>query len=502
MPRSLWDATRAMKRAGSLLAVAAALALLAYRFANPDLASFARDEPQFLAAARDQLRTGEWLSANPLYGNLGLRYGPVSFWFYGAVMALFGDHPATAILAMGLAVTASHLALAFALLRLFEERAVFFAVLVAWLASSPYLFHWSRLAWDLTSHAAVFATVALLATCRELGPGRALALGLTLGLGLATHPSMAPLALAVAGVIGWELRHQPRRLLARAGLMAVAVALVMAPYVAFLLRTPTVRRAARQTVSLPSLAELAVQAPRLVTPWGLGYYFDGTWPDFAAWLGGAAAPVALLSASALAAILAVTTSGIVLALRSSDGRQRRVARAAVLAWAGNVLLLAAVGLEDHPHYHFSSAWVPVFGVAATLAWLRRTRPAAGAAALAALALLALAQFMVVMRWMGYVRDMGGIRGPAYGTALGHEIEAVRGICSRQESMIVVENRTAMYAFPFRYLAGIEPACRDKTLVLCGGGFVRGPRPCPPPMPGAAVVRLGYASDRGGALAVR
>ena len=47
--------------------VAAALALAGYRFAHLDLAAFARDEPQFLAAARAQLASGHWLSANPLY---------------------------------------------------------------------------------------------------------------------------------------------------------------------------------------------------------------------------------------------------------------------------------------------------------------------------------------------------------------------------------------------------------------------------------------------------
>lgn len=71
------------------LMVAAAVAMLGYRFLHLDLAPFARDEPQFLAAAREQLRTGHWVSANPLYGNLGLRYGPTAFWRNEAAMYRF-----------------------------------------------------------------------------------------------------------------------------------------------------------------------------------------------------------------------------------------------------------------------------------------------------------------------------------------------------------------------------------------------------------------------------
>ena len=180
----------------------AALSLLSYRFWHLDLAPFARDEPQFLRASGEQLRTGRWLSANPLYGNLGLRYGPTAFWFYGVVQAVGGTDPRVAIVAMGVTVTLAQLALAFAVWRVFGGGAAMLGVLVAWVASSPYEFQWSRLAWDLTSNAAVFAAAALLCTYRDLRAGRALALGLAIGLGLATHPMLVPFALAVFAVIG------------------------------------------------------------------------------------------------------------------------------------------------------------------------------------------------------------------------------------------------------------------------------------------------------------
>ena len=79
--------------------------MLGYRLVHIDNAAFARDEPQFLTAAREQLRTGHWLSASPLYGNMGLRYGPAAFWFSGAVHFLFGDDSRVASVAVGLLVT-------------------------------------------------------------------------------------------------------------------------------------------------------------------------------------------------------------------------------------------------------------------------------------------------------------------------------------------------------------------------------------------------------------
>src|SRR5258705_5406796 len=108
-----------MTRVLRIAVMVAARGLLGYRFWDVGLPPFARDEPQFLRAASEQLRTGHWLSANPLYGNLGLRYGPTAFWFYGVEQALLGPDPRVAIVAMGLTVTLAHLGLAFALWRLF-----------------------------------------------------------------------------------------------------------------------------------------------------------------------------------------------------------------------------------------------------------------------------------------------------------------------------------------------------------------------------------------------
>jgi hypothetical protein len=490
-----------MTRAGRILLVAAALAMLAYRFVHVDLAPFARDEPQFLAAAREQLRTGHWLSANPLYGNLGLRYGATAFWFYGVVQALFGDDPRVAIVAMGLTVTLAHLAFALMLTRLFDESAVFFAALVAWIASSPYQFLWSRLAWDLTSNAAVFAAAALLCSYGHLRPARAAALGLALGLGISTHPMLAPLAIAVVIAVAWEMRGRVREAVASAAALMAGMIVMNVPYLLFLLEAPVVGRAPRQPLSLDNLGSLVLQSPRIATIWGLPYYFGGAWSDFRLWLAWAAEGVDMLAVVALVVSVAAAAAGVALALAAPDPRHRRLGLAALVAWLGNIVLLAVVRLEGHPHYHFASMWVPVLGMAAALAWLRGNRPRAGAAVLGLVALIAVAQFAVIVQWMGFIRATGGTRTPSYGTPIGLQIEAMQAACATAEPLVVIRNETEMFPFPFAYIATTEPACRDRKVVVCADTARPFTKPCPPAAAGEHRVRLRYAGETGGTLAV-
>jgi hypothetical protein len=95
----------------------------------------------------------------------------------------------------------------------------------------------------------------------------------------------------------------------------------------------------------------------------------------------------------------------------------------------------------------------------------------------------------------------GTRTPSYGTPLGAEADAVRAICSGSEPMVVVRNETALFRFPLEYLATTEPACRGKEVLVCADEEQPFTRPCPPAVAGRRLVRLGYARDRGGALAV-
>jgi hypothetical protein len=488
-----------MRRATAPLLVAAALALFAYRLVDVDLASFTRDEPQFLAAAREQPRTGHWLQANPLFGNLGRRYGPVAFWFYGAVTAVLGDDPRRAILAMGALQTASQLALAWAVTRALRERAAFFAVLAAWIASSPYLFFWSRMAWDLTSLAGACAAVALLARPGVLGPGRAALAGLALGVGVGTHPMIAPLVLAAGVAIVWELRATPRRLAAIMGALSAACLAVLLPYLLYLTRARVLARAPFHDHQAPGVAFLALDAPMIATGWRLERYFDGSWEAFLAWSG--TGLLARASGALAVAVAAAAAVGLACALRSPADGERRLARIGVLVWPGVVAMLAVLGLDGHVHYQFAAVWVPFFGVAALVAALRRRDARWGRAALALLAAVALAQCALVVQWTRFLRLHEGTRGATYGSPVGAQVAAVRQACAVPEVRIALRNETAQFRYPFEYLARTDPACAGKIVIVCAetpGPFARA---CPEDEPGTRVRRLRYACETGGALRV-
>ncbi|MET0555168.1 MAG: hypothetical protein ABW221_19150 [Vicinamibacteria bacterium] len=488
-----------MRRATAPLLLAAALACFAYRMVDLDSASFTRDEPQFLTAAREQPRTGHWLQANPLFGNLGRRYGPVAFWFYGAVTALLGDDPRRAILAMGALLTLSQVALAWAVTRALRESAAFCAVLAAWIASSPYLFFWSRMAWDLTSLAGGCAAVALIARPGALGPGRAALAGVALGVGVGTHPMIAPLALAAVFVIAWELRAAPRRLAATLGAMAAAGVAVLLPYLSYLTRARVFARAPFREHRAPGIAALALDAPMIATSWRVDRYFDGSWDAFLAWSG--TGLLASTSGALAIAVAAAAVAGLACALRSPAEGERRLARVGVLVWPGVVAMLAVLGLDGHVHYQFAAVWVPFFGVAALVAALRRRDPRWGRAALGLVAAVALAQCAMVVQWTRFVRLHQGTRGATYGSPVGAQIAAVRAVCAAPEARIALRNETAQFRYPFEYLALTDSACAGKTVVVCAetpGPFAR---PCPPDEPGTRVRRLRYARETGGALRV-
>src|SRR5262245_7350398 len=214
---------------------------MAWRFTRLDLAAFINDEPRFLEGGHEQLRTGRWLSASPFPGTQGVRYGPTVFWFYGLVGLVAGEHPRTAILAMCAVVTLTQIALVWALARVFGGGPAAFAALLAFVASSPYQFFWSRLAWDQTVDAASAAAVAVLALTARPGWKTGLGLGALLGLAVSSHLMVLPLVAAVALVLAaeaWTAADGRRRALAFAGASAAALLVVNLPYLRFLAGAP------------------------------------------------------------------------------------------------------------------------------------------------------------------------------------------------------------------------------------------------------------------------
>ncbi|MGH7426227.1 MAG: hypothetical protein ACREJP_08670, partial [Candidatus Methylomirabilales bacterium] len=328
---------RGRRRAVTLAMVLGSLAMIGYRLFNLDLAGFIHDEPLMLTAAGRQLETGEWLSASPLVGNLGVRYGPSVFWFYGGVQLLFGPGAATSTLAMGLLLTGAHVALAAALSRAFRGGWLLFATLLAWIASSPYQFFWSRLAWDQLANVAASLALVILARAK-FGWERAALLGIVLGLGLSSHLMIVPFAAVVLLVLVIEHRRSLSALTSGPGAVVLALVLVNLPYLLTLLKNPPPPVPFTGFSGSAFLGQMVGPA-RVNTHWGIDYFFDGAWGDFRSWLGG----LSFLSVGGRVLVLvsiALSLLGLVMGLRSGEDRRRRIALIGILTWLSYAIFYA------------------------------------------------------------------------------------------------------------------------------------------------------------------
>lgn len=460
----------------SLALAALAIAMLAYRFLNLDLAVFINDEPRLLLEARKQLETGVW-ATHGLQGTQGVAYGPFATWFYAGVQALFGGAPVTSIFALCLIVTLAHVALAAGLARAFDGGLRGFATIAAFLASSPYLFFWSRMCWDNPLvNAFVALAIAVLVFLR--GWRAAVLLGLLLGAALSTHLMVVPFAGLSIGVLA--LREGWRRgpLLAGAALL-VALAINLPYLIAF--------QGAPSSAHAGGLSNLPVQLAepvRVASLRGIDYFLDDAWSDL---LASAGAARALVATSTVASFILAIAGAAALA---AHVRASWIARLALALWIGTAVLHAARALDLHPHYQQAAYWVVPAGLAAALGWARRRGRGARLAAHAIVWAVALAQLAFIVSWMGYVRDRDGTQGLHYATPVASQERAVRELCAGDANPLVFANRTRLFPHALGYLTLVEPACRGRRVLLCHPGS------CP-----AGARTLRYAAAVGGALTV-
>jgi hypothetical protein len=482
-----------IKRILVCLLAAAAIAVLLFRLANLDLASFILDEPQFLDAARGQLSSGHWRNASPIVGTQGLRYGPTVFWFYGLVHAVFGPGARTSIAAMCLLLVVSHFALAWGLSRALQGGLALFGAVLVWIASSPYQFFWSRLAWDQMANVCTSWAVFILCLPTHLTWPVVLPLGLVLGLGISSHLMVVPFVAAVFAVGFIELRGEPKRLFGILTLLMFGIFLANVPYLTYV-TSANIQLNPSPGFSIPILGEYLLQPVRAATTWGIEYFFDQDWPDFVAWLG-TRSRLYWTASAALVFVAIVAASGVLLALRHPAPQVRRIALLALVVWIGAPIYFASRSIDRHPHYQFATWWIVPFGIASALCWSQqRWKPLFGVLA-SGCAVVVVSNVAFNLDWMAYIRERGGTRGIHYSTPIGLQEQAILAICAVPSSSVQVENRTILWPFPIQYGVSTESSCNGKQINICPAGT------CPPLAEGEFKVSLAYASDRGGALKV-
>lgn len=444
---------------------AVAMAMFCYRWLHLELAAFIQDEPAFLSAAHDQLQSGRWLTESPITGTQGIAYGPSVVWLYSAIQWVFGADPVGCIRAICLLVTASQALLAFSVSRAFRGGAWMFALLAALIASSPYQYFWSRLAWDPLANVCSAGAVALLCWPGPARFGRLAAMGLLLGVGISSHPMILPLVgLIFATILLREFRN-PSRGLALCGAAFVPLIVFNAPYF-WALHEGVPARIREASFELTALLEHLAQPIRVATDYGMEYFFDADWFRFqqeaplAAALHQLALPFEVL-------LFMLTAAGLLLsAVAGKGGPRATLARLALATWWVYPVFYALRALPRHPHYQFPTWWIVPVGVASLISLAgQRSRPL-GIGIGIGVGAMAVLQFAFIPLWMDWIGVRAGTRGVHYGTVVGAQMDVVDEVCRRSEPNLAIEDRTAVFPRAFDYLAKTRPACAGKHVVVC------------------------------------
>jgi len=478
--------------------VTVAVALFTFRFSDRDLVSYVLDEPQLQDAAQKDALVGRWASINVLHGTQGKRYGPAPLWFYTAVHRLAGPLPERSILATTVLLTVAQLGLALALARALSGGAVIFSVLVALLASSPYLFFWSRTGWDNPLLAAfVDGAVAVLLWGRRLSTWRGALLGLLLGLGLSTHLMAIPFTLAVLLVLGIETwRNRPA--FVPFGVLVVVALAVNLPYLWALSREPPSASRALETwggpfSALERLGPALVEPARVITAAGVDGFLDQAATPFRQDIG--VWGWVMESAPALSCVLMLlAVAGFLAAVKGPSPESRMLGALGLLVWGGHALFLGLPALHREPHYQQPTTWlVPAGCCALVMALLPRWRRAAQLL-VGVLWVVALADVGFTKAWMDWVRAHGGTAGTHYSVPLSAQRKLLREACSSGRPNVALANFTLLFPHSLLSLAYTEPECSAKRLAICPGR-------CPALDAQWTVLDVRYAAPPGGRLAV-
>lgn len=332
-----------------LVWLVATVLLFVQRFAHWDGVAFISDEAAFLNTAREEVATNTWVSASPLYGTQGLRYGPSVLWFYAVVQRLFGDDVRASIAAMCFLVTLAHALAVLGVARAFKLSALEVLVLSAFVASSSYQMFWSRLAWDQLVNVCGSMLVLVLAAS-TLTVWHAVGMGLLIGVALSSHLFSAPLVVCVFFVMLFEHWHQPRRALLLGTVITAIVLLVNYPYFLFVLNDESKLTSQPGSFSLSGIYGWLVKPAQVAGFAGFGYFFDGEWNLLLARLG---AGYAWLSESQIPAVLTFAALlGLCLGVGKSHGEgASRLARLSLVTWLFYTWLYDYRGLASHPPLH-------------------------------------------------------------------------------------------------------------------------------------------------------
>lgn len=391
------------------------------RFLNLGAAPFVADEPTFQLMLDEHFKNGT-LPMHALIGSKGVPYGPTVLWTYGLIR-LFTDH-VQVILFFDVLLSVSALFLVYVALKkaTTQKQAAWTTAL---LSCSPYLFFYSRIAWDVTL--LVFFTALIFYCLASLEKGVSLAiwalLGLACALALNTHLMMLPILFATAVCLLSLTKNseQPRQYLKGLGIALAVFLVVSIPYFSVLLKTnfaaPTAPLYA--TSFLEQLFGVTEGLFRYLSPQGMDYFLTAPMPSYV-FLG------FISKALALVAVVWFLVRRIKLPSPQSIVFLFSILSFFLLILYLHILKIAFV----HPHYFLPAWWVGALFLANFLTTVPKPFSLAlkGTVGL----LIAMNAFFTAQTFSSIYKN-GGTRGIYYGSSLRQTQEALESICTQMQT---------------------------------------------------------------------
>lgn len=445
------------------------LLFFVYRFVNFDLCVFLLDEPTLLAESRHALQFGQFVTHSPLVGTQSIQYGPTTMWLFAAIHRWLGSDVQTFTLAIGILGTLSNAVLAIRVGRFFGDRYVIPATLVAFVASSPYLFFWARIPWDPIVNICTGFVVSLLCRRTELRILPVLAIGGLLGFGLSTHPAMFPLSMVATLLVA--LRSGAGKRLRNLATSIATTLVINLPYLYYVAEYHLTMSASHpgrvRSLSTDVMSRFLTEPLRVLTTARIDYFFDTAWQSFTE-DSVFSARLSKLSTAAVPAFPWLIALGLVIALLVQPRFSHRVlALAAIVVWIGYAAFYSWLGLAPHPHYQFSIWWVALVALASLLQLSRRYLGFYVVAIVSCWG-LSICQSGFLVSWMHYIREHQGTRGIYYGVPQGYQKTVVRKLCEHGGSRIYVDNRTDVFSHSLHYISTVEPECENKFIQIQNG----------------------------------
>jgi hypothetical protein len=455
--------------------------LCALRFVDLGAAPFINDEPQLQLLLDIHLRNHS-IPLLGLMGTHGVHYGPTALWFYLPIR-FFTDHLNTILTYYAAVMIAGYAILVATVWKSAGKEVA--AWIAAFIAASPYLFFYSRLAWDNTFLIPLIAAVCFSVVWidRQLDRLPWALLGLAGGLIVNLHLMALPVLVAAVAtlaptLIGRLCRPAARKATLQGILIAAVISsAVVAPYLFQVMGG--ISAGDQFNPTLPHIGSGLRYLPRYFSWTAMQYFLEGP-KDFRTMVFGGGFVTALFHIDPSYCLRAAAWILIPLTAWRMITRYRSVntiARMAFFSIVFLVLYYGGVSIDmNHPHYILPIWWVMFFFGASAIV---QSRGYLGTALKAAGVLTLLMNLVFIVASHAWIEKNHGTRGTHY-TPLHSELEgAVAGICAdivrrhaadpdASEPVPVwldFQGVVGIFPFPVEYYFRHEPECAGRVISL-------------------------------------